>query len=314
MLLSIQHRTHLRYDAPISETIVEIRKTPRTDAHQTLRGVRVAVGPSAPVLEFDDWLGNRVHHLSIVPFHDQVVILAQSAVETHRTPPDLASISDPLPIASPDHRHRDFVALGGYVAPDDRIASLATALGLPSLTRAGAYADRIQAGLRDHLTYTKGVTTSGTSLSGVLDAGGGVCQDLTHVAIGLLRTAGIPARYVSGYLHRDGGGELETHAWCDAWIPSTGWVSVDPTHRTPVGDGHVATAIGRDYGDVPPNRGVFRGEAEESITATVEIHPIDALPSGLLAPRTVGLDVPTSTDGPLPHRELLDYQEEQQQQ
>jgi transglutaminase-like putative cysteine protease len=314
MLLSIQHRTELAYTARISETVMEVRMTPRTDTHQSMRGVRLVVGPTAPLLEFDDWLGNRVQQFSIVPFHERVVILAESAVDTHRTVPPYASLDEPVPVPIGDHRLRDFLAFGGYVADDPRLGELGQALGLDEAASVGDMVERVATRLRDRLEYRKGETTSATGLEGVLDAGGGVCQDLAHVSIALLRRAGVPARYVSGYLHRDGGGELETHAWCEAWSGSAGWLPVDPTHRGPAGDGHVVVAHGRDYGDVPPNRGVFRGDAEEAITATVTIAPIEALPAGLLAPRGVGIDVPSYGDGPLLHREQLDYQQEQQQQ
>lgn len=316
MLLSIRHLTELAYSQRISETVMEIRMTPRTDAHQTMRGSRIEVGPSAPLMELDDWLGNRVHHFSIVPFHDRVMILAESAVEVRRGYPEVAAAPDtaPIPIPVAEHRLFDFLGHHGPIVPDPRLADLARALDLDGTTRTGEIAARIAAGLRDHVQYRKGATTSSTRLDQVLDAGAGVCQDLAHVAIALLRRQGIPARYVSGYYHSAQGGELETHAWCEAYLPSAGWVPIDPTHRGVVGVGHVVVAVGRDFSDVPPNRGVFRGDAEESIDVTVTIEEIESPPEGLLAPRAASLSVPSYLEGPRVHREQLDYQQEQQQQ
>ena len=131
---------------------------------------------------------------------------------------------------------------------------------------------------RDALVYRKGVTTSWTTVSEALDQGAGVCQDFAHLGLALLRLVGVPCRYVSGYLHRSDLAEVETHAWCEAFIPSFGWLAFDPTHGEMVGDCHVAVAAGRSYADVPPNRGVYRGEAEEKISAAVTIQPVDARP------------------------------------
>jgi transglutaminase-like putative cysteine protease len=129
----------------------------------------------------------------------------------------------------------------------------------------------VTARLGELITYTKGITNSATSVSDVLDHGRGVCQDYAHVALSLLRTLGVPARYVSGYLFRQESAELETHAWVEAFAPSVGWIGLDPTHAQLAGDSHVAVAVGRSYADVPPNRGVYRGEAEERINVNVQI-------------------------------------------
>jgi hypothetical protein len=149
----------------------------------------------------------------------------------------------------------------------------------------------------------------------VLDQGGGVCQDFAHLGIALLRSVGIPARYVSGYLHRETGpAELETHAWIEAFVPNAGWVGLDPTHAMVAGNQHVSVGIGRSFADVPPNRGVFRGDGTESIRVSVSIEKVSAVPPGLLAPRPAPLEVPTFADGSSHHIEEIDYQQEQQQQ
>src|SRR5262249_46561964 len=107
------------------------------------------------------------------------------------------------------------------------------------------------------------------------DLGQGVCQDYAHVALALLRMLGVPARYVSGYLFRPRSAELETHAWVEAFLPSSGWLGLDPTHGELASDSHVAVPVGRSYGDGPPNRGVYRGDAEERIDVTVRIQRVD---------------------------------------
>lgn len=315
MLLSIRHRTELTYSARISETMMELRMAPRSDGHQTLRGFGLAVGPGASLFEHVDWLGNRVHAFSVVDFHDRIVIVAHSAVDVHPARLGDGPLSDALPLAIDDHRLLDFLRFHGPVTPDPRLGALAQKLGLAEARTAREAMDRVARGLSSELRYEKGVTMSATTVSQVLEQGAGVCQDFAHVGIALLRQAGIPARYVSGYLHREkGGGELETHAWCEALLPGAGWAPFDPTHARVVGEEHVAVAVGRSFADVPPNRGVYRGDAQESIRVTVTIERVSDVPAGLLAPRPALLEVPTFSDGVAEHREEIDYQQEQQQQ
>ncbi len=141
--------------------------------------------------------------------------------------------------------------------------------------------------MRNTLTYRRGVTQIGTGLTDLLDLGGGVCQDFTHLTIGMLRSVGIPARYVSGYLFAADETDLavgddphvvvQTHAWVEAAIPGGGWVGVDPTNDHPVGDRHVTIGFGRDYDDVAPVRGVYLGGATPEVEATVEIRRMEPM-------------------------------------
>lgn len=314
MLLSIRHRTELSYTARISETMMELRMAPRSDSHQTLRGFSLAVGPHAQLFEHADWLGNRVHMFSVVDFHDRAVILAESAIDMHPEYPLLESLADVFPFRTADHRLLEYLQFQGPITDDSRLQDIVRALGLREAKRAGAVLSRIATASRERLRYEKGVTSSTTTLSQVLDQGGGVCQDFAHLSIALLRAVGIPARYVSGYLHRETGAELETHAWCEAFVPNAGWVAIDPTHSQVAGKEHISVGIGRSYADVPPNRGVFRGDARESIKVSVSIERVSAVPQGLLAPRPAPLEVPTFADGAMFHKEEIDYQQEQRQQ
>lgn len=313
MLLSIQHTTELAYDERISETMMELRVAPRSDGRQALRGFGVAVGPAASLHEHLDWLGNRVHQFSIVEFHDRILILAHSAVETKPGAADLAARADLTGAERGDFRLYDFLNASGPVDADPRVRDIAARLELGAAPRVSDVVERVTRGLRDVLEYKKGVTTSSTPLSRVLDVGAGVCQDFAHLAIALCREVGVPARYVSGYLHRPGAAEVETHAWCEAHFPSVGWLGFDPTHRELVAEHHVAIGVGRSYSDVPPNRGVYRGSAQEKIRATVQIEEVSDVPRGLLAPIS-HLDVATYSEGAPQHREQIDYQQEQQQQ
>jgi transglutaminase-like putative cysteine protease len=316
MLLSIQHKTELTYAEPITESVMELRMMPRSDARQTLRSFELAVGPEAPVFQHLDWQGNRAHHFSIVDVHDKVVILAASTVETHFDKLRLDEIGDTLPLSGLGHRYEDLLLSHGPVQRDTRLSRFAEELGLFTERRASMVLANVTARLRDLITYKKGVTSSSTTVSDVLDLGHGVCQDYAHVALSLLRMLGVPSRYVSGYLFRPNSAELETHAWVEAFLPSVGWLGIDPTHGELAGQSHVAVAVGRSYADVPPNRGVYRGDAEEKIRVSVSIQALaDEVTT---APSRPQLEVRTLNERSVPERRLdlnaLEQQRQQQQQ
>lgn len=319
MLLGIQHRTELTYAARVSESVMELRVTPRSDKNQTLRAFNLKVGPEAPVFTHRDWNDNQAHHFTIVADHDRVVIVAGATVETHPKLLELSNADDPLPIAELNHRFQDFLSFQGPVQRDARLAQFAEEVGLFRCKRAAEAILLVTSRLRDRLEYKKGVTSSATTVSDALDLGQGVCQDFSHVGLALLRMIGIPARYVSGYLFKDDARELETHAWCEAFVPSIGWVGVDPTHGSLAGEGHVAIAVGRSYADVPPNRGVYRGDAEEKIAVRVKIEKLDEKLAALAPVDPGAADVPSyKPTGAVPERKLsletLQQQQQQQQQ
>lgn len=312
MLLSIQHKTELTYAARISESVIELRITPRTDSHQTLRNFHVGVGPDARVSSHVDWQGNQVHQFSIVTFHDRVVIVSSATVETHPPLVDPRRVEDPLEGPPLNHRFFDFLAFQGPVQRDQRVVQLAEHIRLRQQTRAIDAVLLVAARARDALDYKRGVTNAMTTVAEALDHGAGVCQDFAHLGIALLRLAGIPARYVSGYLYRPDLPEVETHAWCEAYLPSLGWVGLDPTHGELVSDRHVAIAVGRTYADVPPNRGVYRGEADEKIAVAVAIERLEA--PATVTPYPAAFSVPSYADGPHPGWPASGYALEQQQQ
>jgi transglutaminase-like putative cysteine protease len=318
MLLSIQHKTELSYAEPISESVMELRMAPRNDVQQTVRTFGLAVGPEAPVFEHLDWQGNRAHHFSIVDVHDKVVIVASSLVDTHNRRLRLEELLDTLPLTAIGHRNQDFLLPHGPVQRDPRLTQFAEQLGILTEKRASVVLLTIAERLRELVSYTKGVTTSATSVSDVLDLGKGVCQDYAHVALALLRMLGVPSRYVSGYLFKPQSAELETHAWVEAFVPSVGWVGLDPTHGELASEAHVVVAAGRSYADVPPNRGVYRGGAEERIDVSVRIQRVDeqsepAIPA-LQRPEAHALNGHVVRERRLALAALEQQQQQQQQQ
>jgi transglutaminase-like putative cysteine protease len=315
MLLGIQHKTELSYGDRVSESVMELRVTPRSDKNQTLRAFSLKVGPEAQVFSHRDWMDNQAHHFTILPFHERVLIVAGATVETHPKLIELANATDTLPLAELNPRFQDFLGFLGPVERDPRLVQFAEQVGLFQCTRASEAILLVTTRLRERLEYKKGVTSSATTVSHALDVGQGVCQDFSHLGLALLRMIGIPARYVSGYLYKDSPRELETHAWCEAFVPSIGWIGFDPTHGELASESHVAVAVGRSYADVPPNRGVYRGEAEEKIAVTVTIDRHDDSMASYPAMTPGAFDVPIFRDGPVrADRRLNLPQLEQQQQ
>src|SRR4029079_15644523 len=135
--------------------------------------------------------------------------------------------------------------------------------------------------INQRFTYKSGVTTAASPSTEMLEHGAGVCQDFTHLMIGIARALRIPARYVSGYLHPESErfrGYTQTHAWAELYFPSTGWIGFDPANRCMAGEHLVKTAVGRDFRDVPPNKGVYRGQAKEAMGVQVHSEALKQVP------------------------------------
>jgi transglutaminase-like putative cysteine protease len=319
MLLKLIHQTDLTYSEPISETVMELRMAPRQEEDQHRLSFTLALGPAAQVASYFDWLGNTVHTFSIFPPHNQVRIVATSVVEVDRPPRAPEQFADRWPLAPDafDYAVYDYLQFGGPVVDSPQLRALAELLSPQPGLALGELALRMLQLIDDKFTYQKGVTTSASPITDMLSSGGGVCQDFTHMMIGLARAMKIPARYVSGLVHPDAEryrGFTQTHAWCELLFPSAGWVGFDPTNRCVVGGNFVKVGIGRDYGDVPPNRGQYTGKADEQIEVSVHSEELASIPAELAAERVLSLDVAGCGSVPSIHREFVNQQVEHQQQ
>jgi transglutaminase-like putative cysteine protease len=276
MLLRIQHETRLSYSEPVTETMLEVRMGPPSTEDQANLGFRLVLAPSAFVTVYSDGFGNRVDMFNIMSPYRELLIRASSIVQTHRRPGDdrLGAVQWEPERAIPLDA-QEFLYPSPLVDRDPDLAAFTANLPEPrgSLRE---IVDQLMQAVRERLRYEKKVTTANTPVGEALRLERGVCQDFAHLFIGAARGLGIPARYVSGYLHQPG--EIATHAWCQVWGGPAGWVDVDPTPGHFAGDDHVVIAIGRDYADVPPNRGVFKGTANETITVSVTVEPIERMP------------------------------------
>jgi transglutaminase-like putative cysteine protease len=242
-----------------------------------------------------------VHQFSVLGAHDAVDIASKCLVETRSPSWSLSELVVPLGGLTVDHRSWDYLQYHGPVVDDPALPELGKRLGLDRVTRVGEAIAIVLDRTREIVTYRKGATDSGSTVSDVLKGGEGVCQDFAHLSLALLRRAGVPCRYVSGYVFREGPQELETHAWAEAFVPGIGWVAFDPTHGVLVSDQYVTVAVGRSYADVPPNRGVYRGDACESIAVSVAIEVLQESPrmtpfsNSVERPRRTGVSRVAST-------------------
>ena len=273
--LRVVHRSGYTYDAPALASFNEARMTPLTDLHQMTVTAELTVEPEpAAVLRYWDYWGTQVAAFDLHEPHDELVITSTCIVETEppAPPPSSCNWEDLQTDAIRDAQH-EFLAPTGYAPADPTLAARAQELADGADPVAAALT--ICSWVHDAMRYEQGVTAVHTSALEALQSGRGVCQDYAHLALVLLRALGIPARYVSGYLHpvREAAvGELsvgQSHAWVDVF--TGGWWGYDPTNDLPIGEQHVVVARGRDYADVPPLRGLYAGGASSSLGVDVAV-------------------------------------------
>ncbi len=291
MLITTLHETIFEYDAPIRATFTEARLCPVSDAEQTCREFTLSVDPMRPLTEAADYFGNTVFTFNILPEHGRVVVTGRSVVETHREP----FAPHPVSVWESRKAHHDFLSFGGPVENLPAAAHLAADAGLlaargdapwfePQSTFAAA--QKLGALIHERFTYSKDATHVHTRISEVFEGGSGVCQDFAHIFIAACRAAGVPCRYVSGYLvtrrARAGQSATASHAWVEALTPDLGWCAFDPTNNLLANNYYIKLAAGRDYGDVTPTRGVYKGRGVGSRLVRL-VHTIHDEEPGALA-------------------------------
>ena len=320
MLLKLTHTTDLTYSDLISESVMELRMAPRQAADQHRLSFDLAIGPATHVTSYFDWLDNTVHTFTVGKFHNRIRIVATSVVETDRPRPQVERFADtwPLPPGG-DYTLYDYVNFGGPIVDAPKLRELLAVLHPTPGMSLGELALRMLHLIADRFEYRKGITNAASPITDALDSGAGVCQDFTHLMIGMARALGIPARYVSGLIHPEAErfrGFTQTHAWCELLFPSAGWVGFDPTNNCPVGPHFVKVAVGRDYRDVPPNKGRWQaaGGVKESIDVKVHSETLAVMPPELAAERVQPIGIPTYPTGSAVHRAMAEHQVAMQQQ
>jgi transglutaminase-like putative cysteine protease len=316
MILEVQHETRFDYDGPVTEWVTEVRMEPASDADQTCHSFHLEVAPATEVYRYQDGFGNRVHHFNLSSVSGPVRILAAAIVETHPRSPNPAEsrATYPVDLDGAALEALAFLKFQGPVRPGPRLLTLLEALRPEPGARLADHLPQVGGYIHAHFEYAPDVTLATSPIDDLLAHGKGVCQDFTHLMIAVLRSFGLSARYVSGYLHRPNKAS-QSHAWCEVWLPDLGWVGVDPTNDCFVGDHFVKVATGRDFTDVPPNRGVYRGGAREAISVRVETRQVERLPSLSWQEQLPPIDVPlTAIVSTRRGQSRHDEEAEQQQQ
>ena len=262
--LRIQHKTGFDYAGPVSSSYNEARMWPLNEARQAVLDARVEVWPPARTYRYEDYWGTVVTAFDVHAKHDALTVTATSTVET-LPPGDLISSGSPwegLERSEVRDRWYELLVPTSRTGLDDELRGIVADI---KAAHATPHAAALAVGefVRGEVTYQPGATGVQSDALHAWTQRKGVCQDISHLTVGMLREMGLPARYVSGYLHPSpsaGIGESvvgQSHAWVEWWVGR--WTAFDPTNGVPVGERHVVVGRGREYGDVPPLKGVYAG-------------------------------------------------------
>jgi transglutaminase-like putative cysteine protease len=271
--LMIRHHTGFTYDGLAKASYNEARMTPISAANQEVRHSHIAVLPVVTLSTHTDYFGTRVTSFDIQEPHSQLEVEARSTVESRA-----ATLEDP--IAWSELRSASLVDLfSEYLFATNRTNLAGDALSSRDdwldIADLHECVEAVGAHVRAHVRYVPGATTVSATAQEAWDRGEGVCQDITHVTIGLLRAVGIPARYVSGYLYPSTEAEVgaavagQSHAWVEYFAGA--WTGMDPTNGVHETERHIIVGNGRDYDDVAPLKGVYQGPAASSLGVIVEM-------------------------------------------
>lgn len=290
MYYSIRHMTRFRYSEPVSQSFMELRMQPRSDTFQRCLSFRVAIHPKARTRTYGDYLGNTVHHFDIPGQHKQLTIAAEALVEMR----DFDDLPESLPPESWQaldtlaHTDYDMVLPSPFTHSTELLEALARELRVERRDDPMSLLRELNTAIFKAFDYELNSTKVDSPIDDALTSRQGVCQDFSHIMIALVRGLGIPARYVSGYLFQRKANnriyrsaEDASHAWVEALLPQVGWVGFDPTNNVICGARHIRVAIGRDYSDVPPTRGVFKGSADTELSVGVQVSEVENPPDDI---------------------------------
>jgi len=278
MYYSIRHQTRFRYDSPVSESIMEMRLQPRTEWTQHCLSFDIELDPRTRVFHYRDYLGNTIHHFNVPAEHQQLEIVSTSLVEVTPFAPWPAKLDptawDEIDAQVNNGDYYEMLMPSDFAQPTTALLELAVAL---QVTRRGdpmSLLRELNSALYRHFDYVPKATRVDSPIDDALRTRKGVCQDFAHVLIALVRLLKIPCRYVSGYKAPRGDEPERTsgqasHAWVEAWMPGWGWVGFDPTNNKLTAERHIRTAVGRDYADVPPTKGIYQGESKGELAVQV---------------------------------------------
>jgi transglutaminase-like putative cysteine protease len=319
MAYSVRHITNFQYAPAVRESVMEVRMQPRTDFRQRCLSFSLSIEPRANMMVYRDFYGNTVHNFDVPERHQSIEIMAQAIVDVlPMRETDPATVED---WAELDRRvaqtdYWEMMVPSHFASPTPLLENLAQELDLRRRGNPLELLRELNSRLYEKFDYAPNTTEVDSPIDDALQSRRGVCQDFAHIMITLVRQLKIPCRYVSGYLyHEDKSMDRSpagaTHAWVEAYLGELGWVAFDPTNNLEGCDRHVRVALGRDYADVPPTRGIYKGEAESELSVLVTVTPVDAPEPEELPPTTVTRTRFRNADA---NAEAEQQQQQQQQQ
>ena len=286
MLFRVTHITDYRYAEPVAEAYLELRLRPPNREMQTVREHRLMIEPTSRTSDYRDYFGNEVSFLSLPYRHKRLTIRSEALIKTiAATLPDQS-----LNLTIQESRQILTASLSvvfDYLQPTDMVK-----IGRESIQWAKRYLNgrttlreglqALNKAIHESFQYRKGATNFSTELGSIWRDRIGVCQDFAHIMLSVLRTAGLPARYVCGYIEtspvRGPNGEpkrligsVATHAWVEVLVPGQQWVALDPTNNRWCGDQHIAVSFGRDASEAAPIRGTFKGTGHQTMKVQVRV-------------------------------------------
>ena len=284
----IEHISRYLYPSPVRHCVMALCMKPLEDRRQRLLYFESATDPPASLNPASDSFGNTKHLLNLHREHDSLEIVASARVEMAASVPLPGSLG---PGAWKEMRswkrsfaHWDFTHPSVFARPCPALGAFVERLRIRPGDDPLEALLRLSDLLHHNFAYVPGSTSAISPIDHILESGQGVCQDYAHVMIAIARSWGVPARYVSGYLFADTEAgeapESATHAWVECLLPDLGWTSFDPTNRSIPDHRHVRVAVGRDYRDVSPTRGVLAGQGESSLEVRVRMRTVPGICSG----------------------------------
>jgi transglutaminase-like putative cysteine protease len=262
--LEIVHSTRYRYSGPIAETVMEVRLRPMDGNGQRCLDFSLELSHGVKARAYTDGFGNHVHYFNLVRPHSGLSVVSRSTIETglsHDARPGEELVQDFLRFRAPVKEVEGIreLARQHMIADPADPSSVEQAL------------DELTLSISRDFTYDRTVTNVYSTVDEVLALRAGVCQDFAHLFIAAARAMGVPTRYVSGYIHTQGEkAAAASHAWAEAWVAGRGWIGFDATHPIRTTPHHVRLAVGRDYTDAAPTRGVYVGSAVGTMAISVK--------------------------------------------
>jgi transglutaminase-like putative cysteine protease len=288
MFYAIRHYTRYRYSRSVWQSMMEVRMHPRSEGNQRCFVFQLSVNPRARIFGYTDSYGNLVHHFDLPSRHTQLTIISDALVniEAQSSNPEVMEYGawQELEDLIEKKDYWDMLMPSHFARSSPQLEQLAEEIGANE--RKGrsplAFLQDISSGVHRTFSYVKKSTAVNSPIEDALQSRKGVCQDFAHIMIALVRNAGIPCRYVSGYLYHSTenthpAADGATHAWVEALLPGRGWVGFDPTVNKLASEQHIRTAIGRDYADVPPTMGMMKGKADTQLQVRVRVTPSQAV-------------------------------------